>query len=450
MYDLAVIPAPPAHLAVEARLTMPAAGRVVLLDPPSARPAGTEVQGLLATDDRGAPLTVTRQGDAYVIDAPAGAVRFRYRLAFQNDIALSSIGAGLAPTHLFATTRSVFVAPDPGAYALAGRPYPAIWVHVAPPAGWRVVTSWGVHEDVYMPAGPEALLGGTLAAAPDYREYQDTAGGVPFVLAIRGERHFADSALVQVIAAALRGAAAALGPVPVPRVTYTADLGSKGRTSGSLQGRDAVALLWEPGEVLERPRIEDVFHETVHLWFGGGLETSRWWMEGVTDYFAARLESEWRGRLADLADLCFQSLGEYLRISRDTTMTMDEEQRENVLGDNTTLLVYRKGMLAGLLLDAAIRRETDGEAGLDDVARQALAVAAARPSHRVSEAEIRAIAVATGGRAVGALWDRIVDGESLISRDDVVTALRAVAGLDVAVPDFNAKEQKVLVGEPKP
>lgn len=450
MYDLAVVTAPPAHLSVEARLTVPAGGSVLLLAPASARPAGTEVQGLLATDDRGAPLAVARSGDTFRIEAPAGAVRFRYRLAFQNDVALSSTGAGLSPTRLFAATRSLFVAPDPGSYGLAGRPYPLLWVHVAAPAGWRAVTSWGVDEQVFTPAGADALLGGTIAAAPDYRVYRDTAGGAAFVLAIRGQRHFADSALEHVVAASLRDAAAALGPVPVPVVTYTADVGWKGRTSGSLQGQASVALLWEPGELLERPRIHDVFHETVHLWFGGALQTERWWMEGVTDYFAARLEAAWRGRPADLADLCFQSLGDYLRIGRDTTMTMDEEQRENPLGDNTTLLIYRKGMLAGLLLDAFIRRQTDGEASLDDVARRMLALAASRSSHRVAEGEIRDIAIAIGGSGVARLWDRVVDGESLISRDEVASALRTVTGLDVTAPAFNAKEQKILIGHPKP
>lgn len=450
MYDLAIVTTPPAHLAIEARLTVAVAGPVVLLAPAAARPAGTEAQGLIATDDRGAALDIDLRGDSYVIAARPGAVRFRYRLAFQNAIALSSTGAGLAATHLLAVTRSVFVAPDPAGYSLSGRPYPLLWVHVAAPAGWKVVTSWGVDDQGFTPDGPAALLGGTIAAAPDFRVYRDTAGGASFVLAIRGQRHFADSALERVIAASLRDAAAALGPVPVPRVTYTSDLGWKGRTSGSLQGQASIALLWEPGELLQRPRIHDVFHETVHLWFGGALQTARWWMEGVTDYFAARLEAAWSGRAADLADLCFQSLGNYLQIPRDTTMTMDEEQRENPLGDNTTLLVYRKGMLAGLLLDAFIRRQTDGEASLDDVARRMLALAASRSSHRVTEAEIRAIAIAIGGSGVAGLWGRVVDGESLISRDEVASALRTVTGLDVAVPDFNAKEQKVLVGHPKP
>ena len=262
---------------------MSAPGTLTLSSPPAAPPAGTDVEGLSATDDQeGRPLRVRRAGAAYETDALAGAVRFRYRLDFLSAVAMSSTGAGLGEARVYAVSRSVFVAPDPAAYRATARPYPLVLVHLATPSGWHVVTSWGVDEEVFVPPSGEALLGATIAAAPDFRVYRDTAGGTSFVLAIRGQRHFSDSALRQVIAATLRGAVEALGPVPVPRVTYTSDVGWKGRTSGSLQGLASIGLVWEPGELLERPRIHDLFHETLHLWFGGAMDTSRRRTEGVT------------------------------------------------------------------------------------------------------------------------------------------------------------------------
>ena len=449
VYDVDVIASPPAHLSIEARLTTTAAESIALSVPSASLSAGTDVEGLAATDDNGRPLSVRPVAHGYRIVASAGAVRFRYRLDFQSGVALSSTGAGLNDAHLYAVGRGVFVAPDASAYG-PDRPYPLIWVHFITPPGWHVVTAWGVDQEAFNPAGSSALLGTTLAAAPDFRLLRDTAGGTPFVLAVRGERHFGDSALEEVIAASLRSASEALGEVPVPRVTYTSDVGSKGRTSGSLQGRSSIALIWEPGELLERARIHDVFHETLHLWFGGAMDTDRWWTEGVTDYFAARLEAEWSGRPDDLADLCYQSLRNYQRIERDTSMTMTQEQHENVLGDNTTLLVYRKGMLAGLLLDGAIRRGTDGEATLGDVARRMLAAARAAPDRRVSDAEIRTFAVEVGGPGVERVWRQVVAGTSLITESDVTEALRAVTGLPVIAPPVTAKEQKVLIGHPKP
>jgi predicted metalloprotease with PDZ domain len=445
-----VVTLAPAHLSVEARLTTFASGPVTLSTPPSAAPAGTDVEGLSATDDRGRPLRVSRAGAGYQTDAPAGAVRFRYRLGFQSDVAMSATGAGLDATHLYAVSRSVFVAPDPSAYRASGHPYPLVLVHIGAPPGWHVVTSWGVDDEVFAPPGSEALLGATIAAAPDFRVYRDTVGGTPLVLAIRGERRFGDSALRRVIGAGVRRAAAVLGPVPVPRVTYTSEVGSPGRTSGSLQGLASIALLWEPGELLERARVHDVFHETLHLWFGGAMTTGRWWTEGVTDYFAARLEAEWSGRPDDLGDLCSQSLRAYQLIERNTRMTMDEEQREHVLGDNTSLLVYRKGMLVGLLLDAAIRRGTDGHASLDDLARRMLARARTDPAHRVADADIQALAVELGGGGVDRIWRRVVEGTSLITEAEVADALRAVTGSPVTAPAAAPKAQKVLIGHPNP
>jgi predicted metalloprotease with PDZ domain len=433
----------PAHVSVEARLTVSAAANVELAAPASARAAGTEVTGFLASDDHGVTLPTQRAGSGFVVQARAGAVRFRYRLDFENTVATGSTGAGLDTARLYAVGRSVFVAPDPVAYRKTERRYPLVRAHVLAPPGWHVVTSWGVDKDVFVPADGDALLGATIAAAPDFRIFRDSAGGAAYVVAIRGRRHFGDTALVSVVAASLSRAAEALGPVPVPAVTYTSDAGPKGRTSGSLQGLSSVALIWEPGELLERDRKDDVFHETLHLWFGGVLETERWWTEGVTDYYAARLYAEWTGRPDDLAELCYASFGNYLQIAHRKQMTMDEETRRGVIGDNTELLAYRKGMLAGLLLDAAIRRETNGQASLDDVSRRILALAHGRRSHVVTEAEIRHIATAIGGTGVEETWAHVVAGAESISEAEVSDALRIVTGLAMR-PPVRAKERKVL------
>lgn len=429
MYDIAVVTLPPAHLSVEARLTVSAPGNLTLAPPPSALPAGTAVDGLSASDDRGHLLRVHPTGAGYEIAAPAGAVRFRYRLEFPGGVAVSSTGSSLGDDRLYAISRSVFVAPDPAAYRASGRSYPIVRVHFVAPPGWRVLTGWGLDEEVLAPPNGEALLGTIIAAAPDFRVYRDTAGGTPFGLAIRGNRQFSDSALLAVIAASLRGASRSLGPVPVPWVTYTSDIGSEGHTSSSLQGLASVGLVWEPGEPLERARSHDVFHETLHLWLGGAMVADRWWTEGATDYFAARLLADWRGRSDDLAELCLASWRDYLKIRYRTSMTMDEEHRSNILGDNTTLLVYRKGMLAALLLDAAIRRGSAGRASLDDVARRLLAAASQDPARRVSASEIRALAVALGGAGVAPVWRRAVAGTELLTRAEITGALDVISGL---------------------
>jgi predicted metalloprotease with PDZ domain len=429
---------------VEARLTVTTPGLVVLNAPPAAGPGRVTLNGFAASDERGRPLVAQPAGSAWNIDAgDARAVRFRYRLEFQNPVASSSTAAGLDTARLYAVTRALFVAPDPLAFRKTARDYPVVRVTVLAPEGWQVVSGWETSGGALAPRDGDQLLGSTLAAARDYRFYADSVGSSAWLLAIRGSRYFSDSTLVALISESLRRGAAVLGAVPVPRVTYTGEVGRKGGVSGSLQGLDAIGLVWEPSEVLELPRSHDTFHETLHLWFGGAMETERWWTEGVTDYYAARLLAEYREQPADLAWLIYQSHDNYQTIAHRGELTMSEEARRRLGGDNTDLLVYRKGMLAGLLLDAAIRRGSGGRRSLDDAARALLQIAATRASRVVRETEMREAMNRAGGREATRAWDRFVAGRDQITRDDIARALREVTGREFP-PPLARKRSKFL------
>jgi predicted metalloprotease with PDZ domain len=448
LYHVAVLPAQ-RHLSVEGRLTVQSAGGVPLVIPPRAASAGTSVAGFAATDDRGTPLHVQRTGSGYVVEGVRpGAIRFRYRLDFNDSVSSGSTASGLDPTRLYAITRSVFVAPDPVANRKTWRPFPFVRVRFVLPDGWRLITSWDSAGGEFQPRSGDDLMEGALAAAADYRTYSGAVDSGAYTVAVRGQRAFPDSALVDLIAASLRHGTAAFGPVPVSRVVYISDAGRKGRTSGSLQGTSAIGLLWEPGEMLERPRGHDTFHETLHLWFGGAMEAERWWTEGVTDYFAARFYAEWQGDPRDLAALCYESWRNYQRIPDKTAMTMAEESRARPGGDNTSLLVYRKGMLAGLLLDAAVRRGSGGRARLDDVARGMLAIAAQRTSRTIGATEMRAAVIAAGGAPASRAWDRVVAGTDPISQQQVAEALRVVTGVELQPPRERARPPKALANSP--
>jgi predicted metalloprotease with PDZ domain len=432
------------YLDIQGRLTSHGGPVPVLASPPAAGAAGTHVSGFTATDDGGAPLSVRRAGATYTVTpGTAAAIRFRYRLDMRRRAPEGSTGSGLDSTRLYAATRSVFVAPDPTVYRKLGLAYPTVVVRLRAPEGWRVVAGWQASGEAFRPGDGDDLLGSTLAAAGDFRDYAGAVGADRWQLAIRGQRYFPDSALVGLVAASLRGGVEAFGPLPVPLVSYIADVGRKGRMSGSLQGHSSIGLVWEPSEVLDLPRSHDLFHETLHLWFGGALESERWWVEGVTDYLAARLYAEWQRRPDDLALLCFQSLRHYRDIDHNTRLTMAEEARRRVGGDNTELLVYRKGMLAGLLLDAAVRSASEGRRTLDDVARQALALADARRSRYVREAELRGAVVASGGTDAARVWDRVVAGTDLLREDEVAAALHQITGQRFEPPPL-AKVRKEL------
>jgi predicted metalloprotease with PDZ domain len=373
-----------------------------------------------------------------------GPVRYRYRLEFRRRTADGSTGAGLDSTHLYAVTRSVFVAPDPVAARKTGNRYPAPAVRVLVPDGWHVVVGWPEHDGTYHPVDGDDLLGSTLSAAPDFRVASGWAGGTVWRLSIRGSRYFTDSALASAIDASLTHGAAALGPLSSSAVTYTADLGRKGRMSGSLQGRTSIGLIWEPSEILETSRLHDLFHETLHLWFGGAMSTDRWWVEGVTDYLAARLLSEWRRDPDILATLCWRSLANYRRIEHRARVSMLDETRQGIGGDNTELLVYRKGMLAGLLLDAAIRRSSSGRVTLDSAGRALLASAATAPQRMLGEAELRSVLVGLGGDPVDRLWSRVIAGTEPLEDAEITAALTTVTGQAIPLSPPRSKSGKSL------
>jgi len=448
VYNLAVTGAPP-HLAVEARLVGWEGTSVFLSAPPPG--SGTTVTAFGASDDRGVSVRVQRTGGGYVIEnTRAGAIRFRYQLSFTDPVSSGSTASGLDTTRLYAVSRSLFVAPDPVLYRKTGHPYPVVRLVFLLPPGWRLVANWDSLGSVLEPRSSEELMEGAVAAAADYRFHAGAAGGAHYTVAVRGARAFTDSALVDLVSESLRRGAEAFGPVPVPRVTYISDAGRKGRTSGSLQGTASIGLLWEPGEMLERARSHDTFHETLHLWFGGVMEAERWWTEGATDYFAARLYAEWRNDPGELAALCYQSLRNYERIPHRTAMTMAAEARTMPGGDNTIRLVYRKGMLAALLLDAAIRRDSRGRASLDDVARRLLAAARDRRSRAATEAEIGEAVAQVGERSTKREWARVVAGTDRITPSQVAAALREVTGVDLPPPPPRTNVPKALSQPPSP
>lgn len=413
---------------------------------PPQGPPGTTVAGFAATDDRGTPLRVQRTGSGFVVEVPRpGAIRFRYRLDFTDSVTGSSTTSGLDSSRLYAVARSLFVAPDPVAGRKLGRPYPTVRLAVVLPPRWSLVTPWDSSDGGLAPPSGDALLNGIMAAGTGYRLLADSAGGVEVRLAIRGRRAFGDSALLELATASLRAGVAAFGPLGTTRhILYVSDVGRKGRTSGSLQGTSSIGLVWEPGELLERPRAHDTFHETLHLWFGGAMEGERWWTEGVTDYFAARFYSEWRHNPSDLAELCYESWRNYERIPHHTSMTMAAENRLLPGGDNTVRLVYRKGMLAGLLLDAAIRRAAGGRRTLDDVARRLLARRTGERIRPAGESDIRDAVLEAGGATAKREWDRLVRGTEAITLLQVADALRTVTSVDIPPPVTTVRHPKSL------
>lgn len=98
-----------------------------------------------------------------------------------------------------------------------------------------------------------------------------------------------------------------------------------------------------------------------------------WWMEGVTDYFAKLLA--YRSGVTDqtwLLDAFRDQVSEYQESKTKNGLTLNECSRtcwENGGFGVGDFSYYTKGLLAGWILDAAIRTETNNSKSLDDVMR---------------------------------------------------------------------------------
>jgi predicted metalloprotease with PDZ domain len=101
-------------------------------------------------------------------------------------------------------------------------------------------------------------------------------------------------------------------------------------------------------------------------------------------------------------------------------------------------------MLAGLLLDAAVRRGSGGRRTLDDVARHLLSVQMMGRPRSATELDIRSAVVEAGGREAEREWERVVAGTEAITLLQVAEALRAVAGVDLAPPVSSVRPPKTL------
>jgi hypothetical protein len=105
---------------------------------------------------------------------------------------------------------------------------------------------------------------------------------------------------------------------------------------------------------------------------------------------------------------------------------------------------------AGLLHDAAIRRDTHGRSSLVDVARRLLTTVAGRPTRRVTEEEVHEETVRLGGRPAAGEWARVVAGTSLISAAQIAAALRTVTGVELPPPASDKPRPKILSNTPTP
>lgn len=294
-------------------------------------------------------------------------------------------------------------------------------VRFALPEGWRLSSLLEAHPDgdpAHRVARDfDALVDGPTVMGPDVDVHPFEVAGVPHELVLVGDAgHTWDvDRAVSDLEVIVFTAASTWGEIPYGSYRFLAVLGE---TGGGLEHRDGTLLLtsrWATSTREDYRRwLGLAAHEHLHAWNvkrlrpeGLGpfdytrepLTPSLWFAEGLTSYYDEILlvraglltEDE---LLEDLSD----TLGKLQERPGRTSLSLADASRqawirryrphENRRNDDVDY--YRKGALVGLILDAAIRRETNGGASLDDVMRRAWEVHG-RTGVAYTEDDLRAI-----------------------------------------------------------
>ena len=132
-------------------------------------------------------------------------------------------------------------------------------------------------------------------------------------------------------------------------------------------------------------------------------------------------------------------------------MTMDEEQRAAVLGATTPASSSTaRGCWPGCCSTPPFAAARTGRRASTTSRGSCSRSPGADPPPTACPRPRSAPSPWRWAAAASRVWDRVVDGTDLITEAEVTGALRTVTGLPLTAPAATAKEQKVLIGHPKP
>jgi len=344
------------------------------------------VNEVKATDGAGIPLRLEAQANPreWVVETPKqGRVIFSYKVK-GSDPGLGFFGVNVRDETAFVLGGAAFM-------YVEGRKDEPTTLTVTNPPGWDIGTSMSKDASgVYH--------------ARDYDEFIDhpidlghfvkrsfTAEGHPFevdFVTLEGlyppDQADALAARIQkLVVPAMR----MYGSAPFDRYVFHLHF-AVGDFSGGLEHQASVTIAVPPQA--QFPAIDDLFtHEFFHAWnvknirpfVLGPFDYTRevrtdnlWFAEGVTDYYAKI--NAYRSGLDGVNDYLFPAFsGEIINYqsgrTRLTKTLADASQGawEGFSEGTGDLSYYNKGQLAGWILDAEIRKVTNGQKSLDDVMR---------------------------------------------------------------------------------
>lgn len=258
---------------------------------------------------------------------------------------------------------------------------------ITTPEGWELATGLDAESGVLKAKNYDELLDSPLQLGKMARR-SFTVEGLPFqvVFASTNGRYPSNlSAVVQELQQLSAPAIKLFGGAPFKRYVYIVHL-AVGNFNGGLEHRASTVIATNNSGSLQLGTL--AAHEFFHAWnvkqirpqdlgpfdYTNKVRTGNlWFAEGVTDYYAyltayrsGRYDSNW------LLNSLSGQIREYQSGSTRKRLTLEQccrETWENGGFGVDDFDYYNKGLLAGLLFDAAIRGATEGKRSLDDVMR---------------------------------------------------------------------------------
>ena len=290
-----------------------------------------------------------------------------------------------------------------------------------------------------------------------------TVDGVPHALVNVGETRSWDGARsARDVGRIVQAARELWGALPYKRYLFFNILAAEGYGDG-IEHKNSTVFLADRWSTRTESAYYDwltlVAHEFFHAWNVKRLRPvelgpfdyenevytrSLWVAEGLSDYYAWMLvrRAGLASREATLADIsrAIASLqttpGRLVQPLADASFdAWIKAYRPNENSRNATVSYYTKGSLVGLLLDARVRKLTDGARSLDDVMR--LAYRRYSGERGYTPAEFRATAGEVAGTDLGAFFRQAVDTAGELDYTETLDwyGLRFTAG----APDSMAK-----------